>query len=808
MSRKIAFGLWAMLVIHGVSRLGAEPIEIGDAAYYRLGGYLELLVDETRKMSFSQVREASGWRAVKEDEPNPGFTDATSWVRFRMTSRTEHPLILVYRYANIDFVDLFVLHEDGRHEHFASGNHIPLDKRSIAHRYPLFPLNVARGESVWCYVQVRNEQGIIFPISVWSDSAFHAADYREQLIIGMFIGLFLLVILFNTLFFLATGDRAYLSYVLMVLFYLFYEFAYRGIGGAYLWPKITWIDDQVLVISASLAMVMGLIFTRGFLQTRTWVPRMHRFLGVIQYVTVANALGAVILPFKITVVTTNALLFVIAVGLVPNAFIVLRRGFRAARFYLAAWMLMLTGGVIFAMLNFSLVPSTLFTANAMTFGSAFQVVLLSFAVVDRILLLRRDRENMQRERLEAVEKSLYSDSLTELPNRNRLVADLAPGASVTVILVNIDHFKEINDYFGQKAGDNVIIELGNRIRTVISDRGGRTYRLHADEFAVVIDGACGEDSLKELGRRLEEKCQEAPYFFESEALRLDISIGIAVADTRHLEKADMALTASRAKNSFVIYHQDLEVIKRYADNLHWLHVIRESIDQDRIVPFFQPIMDNRSGAIEKFESLMRIKKADGAVISPGAFLTIAKKSKIYPELSCAIVGKTAHMMRGGRAEVSINVSVEDIVHPDVLAEIERAVSETDVGSRIVFELLESEGIENYEEVSRFIERMKSRGCKIAIDDFGSGYSNFGHILRLNVDYLKLDASLIKPIAEDGHARTIVETIVSFARKLGIRTIAEFVHNAKVQDIVREIGVDFSQGYFIGEPRPHMSVTAV
>jgi EAL domain-containing protein (putative c-di-GMP-specific phosphodiesterase class I) len=215
-------------------------------------------------------------------------------------------------------------------------------------------------------------------------------------------------------------------------------------------------------------------------------------------------------------------------------------------------------------------------------------------------------------------------------------------------------------------------------------------------------------------------------------------------------------------------------------------------------------MNNESGSIEKFESLMRIRMLDGSIVAPGTFFTIAKKSKIYPELSRAIIEKTAGVMRTESREVSINVSLEDILHPDVRAVIESIVEEKDLGRRIVFELLESEGIENYEEVSRFIEVMKERGSKIAIDDFGAGYSNFEHILRLRVDYLKLDASLIKPLANDANARCIVETIVSFARRLGIQTIAEFVHNEAVQAIVRSIGVTHSQGYFIGKPGPQCS----
>jgi c-di-GMP phosphodiesterase len=534
---------------------------------------------------------------------------------------------------------------------------------------------------------------------------------------------------------------------------------------------------------------------------------MHRFLGVLTLIGAANTLCTLVLPYVIMTQVSNAFLLVSASILFLNAFMVLRRGYRAARFYVAAWVLLLPGGAAFALFNVGLIPITLYTMNALSLGATTEVVILFLAIVDRILLMRRESEKLQRERLEAMEKRLYSDTLTERPNRNRLIRDLPSERFVTVVLVNIDHFKEINDLFGQKAGDHVIRELGERIHATVAGRGGAVYRLHADEFAVVIDHSCTDEQLNELGRSLTARCQDLPYLYENETLRLDVSIGIAVTNALHLEKADMALSVARSRKRFVIYRPELEVIKAYADNLHWLHIIREAIDQGRIIPFFQPIMNNASGKVDKFESLMRIRAEDGRIILPGSFFTIAKKSKLYPELSRVIIEKTARMMQGTAREVSINVSLEDIIHPDVLEAIDRVVSENELGHRIVFELLESEGIENYAEVSRFIERMKCNGSKIAIDDFGAGYSNFEHILRLRVDYLKLDSSLIKPIASDANARCIVETIVSFARKLGIQTIAEFVHNEAVQNIVRSIGVDHSQGYFISEPLPDMSFMA-
>ena len=799
----VSWGL-AFFTLFPVLASAADPLVVGEAPRYGLGGHLELLRDDTGRMSFPGVAgDAADWQSTNEAEPNIGFTSAVYWARFQIQSQTDHPLLLGYQFANVDNVDVFVVHADGRQEHMISGCKVPFMERAMPHRYPVFPLDLPRGQTAWCYVQVRNPSAL-FPLAVWSVNGFWNADHDDQIVMGLFGGLFAIVVLFNALFYVATRDRAYLYYVLFVLSYVLFELAFRGIGGEYLWPRNTWIDDVVEVTMSSLAITMGLVYSMSFLQTKTWAPVMHRILGGLAIFGGVNTACTLFFPYNIMVEITDIFLLASAILLIPNAIIVLRRGYRAARFYLAAWVLLLPGGIIFGLLNLGLVPSTPFTINALSFGATIEVTLLFLAIVDRILLLRGESEILQNERLQAVEMRLYSDTLTELPNRNRLISDLQSERDVTTVIVNINQFKEINDYFGQKAGDHVIVELGNRIRAAVSGRAAAVYRLHADEFAVVIDNAYDEEQLNELGRSLTAHCQDLPYYYEKEALRLHVSIGMAVTSARHLEKVDMALSVARSRKRFVTYHPELEVSKRYADNLHWLHVIREALEQDRIVPFFQPILNNRTGAIEKFESLMRIRSEDGKFIPPGAFFTIAKKSKLYPELSRVIIAKTVETMRTGAQEVSINVALEDIVNPDVLEVIDRAVAESGLGKRIVFELLESEGIESYAEVSQFIERMKSRGSKIAIDDFGTGYSNFEHILRLRVDYLKLDASLIKPIAEDANARSIVETIVSFAQKLGIQTIAEFVHKQAVQDIVRSIGVDHSQGYFISEPRPDMN----
>jgi EAL domain-containing protein (putative c-di-GMP-specific phosphodiesterase class I) len=191
---------------------------------------------------------------------------------------------------------------------------------------------------------------------------------------------------------------------------------------------------------------------------------------------------------------------------------------------------------------------------------------------------------------------------------------------------------------------------------------------------------------------------------------------------------------------------------------------------------------------------------------PGDFLHIAKKSKLYPKLTREIFTKVTDNLSSKKFEFSINISVDDILDKNTNKFILNCLEKNDIGSWLVFEILESEGIENYKEVTKFLRDVKSLGAKIAIDDFGSGYSNFEYLLKLDIDFLKIDGSLIKNIDVNEDMQIITSTIVEFAKKLKIKTIAEFVHNQKIYDIVKSMGFDYAQGYYIDKPSQDISVS--
>ncbi|MEJ5173132.1 MAG: EAL domain-containing protein [Hydrogenothermaceae bacterium] len=402
---------------------------------------------------------------------------------------------------------------------------------------------------------------------------------------------------------------------------------------------------------------------------------------------------------------------------------------------------------------------------------------------------------------------LYIDYLTGLPNRFKLTIDLDRIFNPKVILINIDSFKEINDVYGFNIGDKILISVASRIKEYTQNHNFQVYRIGGDEFAILIDRFIYSSNLDIFVNGLIAYIQSKPFDVEGYEINIDVTIGIAIPSEFNarniLEKADMALKyAKENRKPFFIYNENLELQKQYEENLKWVKILKNAINQNRIVLFYQPIFDNDTRKIGKFEALVRIKEGE-KFISPFYFLDIAKKAKLYPHITSEVVKQAFKISRDYNVEISVNLSIKDILNETIVLEIFNQLKNN--GANITFELLESEGIQNFDEVLEFIKQVKTYGAKIAIDDFGSGYSNFEYLLKLKVDYLKIDSSLIKNIHTDRESRIIVETITDFSKKLGIKTIAEFVHCEEVFKVVKEIGIDFSQGFYLGEPKPYITI---
>lgn len=409
--------------------------------------------------------------------------------------------------------------------------------------------------------------------------------------------------------------------------------------------------------------------------------------------------------------------------------------------------------------------------------------------------------------------TLYTDSLTRLPNRSKLLLELEQSGTGSLILLNLDAFKEINDFYGHQCGDYVIRQLaralGEYLDSVPGWNNSQLYRMPADEIAIWLPGQHGPQALQQRLTELQNFVSGLNLIWQGQDIPLHASLGLAsswqtdgslLSGEQLLTSANMALKLARInQRHFVVYDPAHRARETYEHNLTWANRLKLALEQGRIVPYFQPIMELKSGRIEKFECLTRMLDGDGEPVSPGQFLAVSKRIRLYRFITRSMVEQCFQRFAGNDYEFSLNLSCEDLLDTDLTRFILEHLQNSQIARRVIFEILESEGIENYTAVRQFIDQAKALGCRIAIDDFGTGYSNFEHLLRLNVDMIKIDGSLIRQLGSDPNALTLTRGIVRFARELGIQTVAEFVHSPQVLKQVRDLGIDFAQGASIGMP---------
>ncbi len=402
----------------------------------------------------------------------------------------------------------------------------------------------------------------------------------------------------------------------------------------------------------------------------------------------------------------------------------------------------------------------------------------------------------------------YFDQLTDLPNRNQLIQDVQSIRTPILFLINIDDFKEINDVFSPKAGDIILRELAELIQSLVRELPCAYYKLTADEFALLFDNNRNNTSRQQLSilaETLSSRIAAQEFSIDESEIRLRVTIGIGDSRINEndnvLAQADMALkTAKKIHKPYLFFTQTIDTRENYHKNIHSLKVLTEALEHSRIVPYYMAIINSDTGEPESYECLARLIDPDGVVYPPLFFLEISKKARLYSQITRMIFKKAAEYFNNLPYEFTINISMDDMDDPETVATIlEVLETHPKLHNRVIFEILESESINNYPQVMTFIQLVKTYGCKIAIDDFGSGYSNFENISRLRVDYLKINGALVRNIARSPQNRFIVENIHNFAAGLGIKTVAEYVEDEAILQHLKKMKIDYLQGYYFGAP---------
>ena len=412
--------------------------------------------------------------------------------------------------------------------------------------------------------------------------------------------------------------------------------------------------------------------------------------------------------------------------------------------------------------------------------------------------------------------TLKTDNLTGLKNREALVEDIGKNNYTMLAFLDIDHFQFINDLYGTKVGDQVIKKFANFLSNRVKDTDFSVYHTSGDEFAICSYDKDSKNFENFITKLSEDVVNLVLYIDEiKEEISIDASIGVTYElslmagfgmmfeSNLLLVQANTALKYAKKHNkTLVTYSESINTLQYIQKTLEWKDKIKHAYENNDIVAVFQPIVD-RDGKIAKYETLMRLRlKEDGEtkLISPYFFLETAIITKQYPKISKVIIKQALDKLKThSDITLSINLTYSDVQNPDILSLLEDELKSYDIGNRLIVEIVESEDIKDYNILIDFLEKLKSFGVKVAIDDFGSGFSNFENIIKYGTDYIKIDGSLIKKVDSDKNSFAIVKAISEFAHTLGIKVIAEFVHSKEVLEVLKDLKVDEYQGFYFYEP---------
>ncbi len=410
------------------------------------------------------------------------------------------------------------------------------------------------------------------------------------------------------------------------------------------------------------------------------------------------------------------------------------------------------------------------------------------------LALTRSYELMQQ---------IYIDVTTDIPNAMALRRDIQNYPTGTVFLLDINNFNIFNKIHGYTYGDQLLAKIAGQLDAMMGEHE-MLYKLSADQF-VILSNRNEKEYIEHFSSQIFAFFDNSQLIIDTIENQITFSIGIAniTPERDAVIDAEFALDVSKryGKRIKVIYNEKSEEFAQERDSITWLNRTRNFIYKDQIVPFYQPIVDVATRKLYKYEALARVID-NGELIHPGKFLSAVDRLGLTTSMTKSMINKTFAQFGGSDIKFSINITERDIMDGYLVEYIKDRLEKYRVNpDNVTFEVLENLTLsQEGEVVAKTIGLIKNYGCHIAIDDFGSENSNFGRILTLQSDYLKIDGMFIRDCDVDEGKQKIVSAIVELAKRLEIKTIAEFVESESVFNMIEKIGVDYAQGYLFGKPK--------
>lgn len=568
----------------------AAPVYLsGERDAFEVDGHWQYLADPEGDLTADEIFSNAGriFHALPGNGPNLGFVEGAHWFRLAVAN-VDHPSrrwLLQIAYPLLDEIDLWLRKGKGSLEHVAMGDSLPFAARPLEHRHFVVPFSLEAGQGAEFLIRVRNAGSVQVPGEILTLEAFHSQDQRIQFLLGAYYGLLAALAIYNGLIYLSFRDISYLYYVAYLATYLVLQMTLNGVAFQYLWPQWPGLNNDAIPVLVAVAMGWVVLFTRSFLGLKGRRPMADAaFLGLAGFGG-SLAVMFLFLPFALAVQAAAWLALMVVVVILVVAGQDFFHGVKAARYFLLAWAVFLLGIATYVLKTFGVLPANLITEYAVQLGSALEAILLSFALADRVRLLKQQSERLQREAASQLERRVAertcelndalsqlsrmnqslqaqsaTDGLTGVRNRRffdeRLPAEWKRahrgGYPLGLLMVDIDHFKSVNDRFGHQLGDTALQRVAKEIRRHLRRPGDEVARYGGEEFAVLLPNTDGAGAAA-VAERMRMAVQAVVLPHPQALVRMTVSIGVASTLPAHpeghgelLEAADAALYLAKA----------------------------------------------------------------------------------------------------------------------------------------------------------------------------------------------------------------------------------------------------------------------
>jgi EAL domain-containing protein (putative c-di-GMP-specific phosphodiesterase class I)/GGDEF domain-containing protein len=806
-----------------------------------LGKGLYYFEDKRNEFSLDSILklEDSLWLQSLVATPNFGYTDSSYWFHIQLNS-SKHSLdkILAIQYALLDYIELFVVDNGEVKKSFLTGDTFPFAQRPIRHRDFLFPLQFKENQSLDVYFKVKTQGSLQVPLEIWEREKFIWKDQDEQLIKAIYYGMLLVLVVYNLFLFLSIRERSYLYYGGLVVSVLTLMSGAYGFLYQYIYPTSPYIHKLSMLLAVPSVMLFAGLFSSYFLSLPKVAPRLSKLLLFFNSLFALSMVGAFFLPYDIS---TRISVFLA----IPSSLVIMfagpyawHKGQTSASFFTYAWAFLITGIVVSASSKFGFLPRNSFTEHALSWGSAIEALLLSFALADRFNRERQDKIKAQQAQLEeetqrkTAEENLYTqathESLDGFPNsvlfqqvvHRLLYVDSENSPQFSLFYIHLGGIQEISKTLGHANADIVLGLFSKRLlrlknccekaEIIEATDHNEFYFAHLEKglFAHVIANT-ELNTAVEYAHELMTLLAE-PIEYKGMKLDLGLSMGIACCPihgkdidtlTRH---ARVAIdSADNANGQIGVYSSD---INPYTERrLVLMGELKKAIDNNTLALHYQPIISCSDGEMIGAEALLRWNHESLGFIPPDEFIASAEQTGIMRYLTRWVFNRAFcdHALRRrqfGPSTISVNISAINLHEPDFEECIIELLEKYKIPpEELILEITETSVMKDPEYAIAALKRLSNRCIKLAIDDFGTGYSSLTYIQQLPLYEIKIDRSFIQHMDKITGDQVIVKTTLNLSKDLGYKVVAEGIENQAALNTLRKMKCDFAQGYHIARP---------